>query len=65
METPMPPRKSKLPAAEPSPPKHRLVLHIPLPLWSRMIREGGLVWGAVTPFILEAITEKLNRMTKK
>ena len=63
--TVMTPRKTKLPNPAPSPAKHNLLLHIPMSLWSRMIKEGGLTWGTVTKFILEAITEKLDRMKKE
>lgn len=39
----------------------RKVLNIPTDLYNRMLTEAGLTWGKVTPFILEAIREKLDR----
>ncbi len=36
-------------------------LEIPMPVYNRMIEEAGLGWGEVTPFIIEAIKEKLDR----
>lgn len=54
-------KKIKLPR-EDEVPTHRFVLHIPLPIYNRMIGEGGLTWGKVTKFILAAIVEKLDRM---
>lgn len=43
-------------------PKKNFLLSIPLKLWERMLKEGGVSWGTTTSFILEAITEKLDRM---
>jgi hypothetical protein len=42
---------------------HRFVLHIPLALWARMVKV--LMWGETTKFILDAITEKLDRMDQE
>lgn len=42
--------------------KHRFMLQIPMPLWARMIKEGGITWGETTRFVLDAIEEKLSRM---
>lgn len=39
----------------------RKVLNIPKDLYARMLSEAGLTYGHVTPFILEAIKEKLDR----
>lgn len=54
--------KRQLPKEKNQIEKHRHLLQIPMPVWERMLNEGGLTWGKVTPFILEAITEKLDRM---
>ena len=41
-------------------PVHGFMLYIPIPLWTRMIR-AGIKWGMATQFIIQAITEKLDR----
>jgi hypothetical protein len=39
---------------------HGFLIHFPKELWNRMI-EHGLAWGTVTKFIVDAVTEKLDR----
>lgn len=60
------PARAKLPTqTTPRADRHSFPLHIPLTLWERMIKSGAVSWGTTTNFILEAITEKLDRMAKK
>ena len=46
-------------------PVHKFFLRIPLSLYARMIKEAGLTWGTVTPFIISAICEKLDSQKKE
>lgn len=39
---------------------HRYLLHFPKVLWNRMISHG-LTWGTIRKFVIEAVTEKLDR----
>jgi hypothetical protein len=57
--------KTKLSRTKDTAPVHSFSLRIPLALYERMVKEGGLTWGDVTPFILSAIREKLDRQKKE
>jgi hypothetical protein len=57
--------KPKLPKGDAKTPVHPHLLNIPLDLYERMITKAGLKWRKVTPFIVEAITEKLDRMKQE
>lgn len=54
-------KKARLPRIAEAGPRHRFLLLIPIALYNRMIEEHGLRWGKMTPFILQAITEKMER----
>ena len=43
---------------------HRYLMLFPKTLWKRMI-DFGLTWGSVRKFLIEAVTEKLDREEKK
>ena len=57
--------KTELPRTK-TPPiqRHTFFLRIPIDLRDRMIKDAGLTWGKMTPFILAAVREKLERMSK-
>jgi hypothetical protein len=57
--------KIKLTRPRDATPRHFFPLRIPILLYERMIAEGNLRWGDVTPFILSAIREKLDRQKKE
>lgn len=42
-------------------PVHVINLKVPLQVYRSMIEGANLKWGEVTPFIVEAIREKLQR----
>jgi len=56
----MTPKKIKLEKKGRSPVVSRL-LNIPEPLFERLVNEAGLKKGELTPFIIKAIEEKLDR----
>jgi hypothetical protein len=53
--------KNKLPRNTKPKDKRQFHLEIPDDVWQRMVEEAGVTWGRTTKFILEAITEKLDR----
>ena len=61
-------KKNPIPRLQPRPKAerqtHLFPVHFPLPLWIRLVKHLK-VWGRVTKFVVDAVTEKLDREEKE